>query len=372
MRALDATFSDGVEVLVLVFGDQPGLSKRVLLEALEALQPNVKGKDPRLVLGPTCDGGTYLIGLTRNLCSWISDAVDCTNTSKAVSKLVLRCQSARIPYTLLEELIDLDDLLDLELLLGEHPASCPRTTEVLRSFNKRKIPADRTEISVIIPTLNEERTLEKSIQSLRAQGLPPKEIVVVDCGSHDSTLQIANTLADCVVTVNRSGRAYQENVGAIGAKGDILLFLHADTLVSPTLLQSIAESMIHPDVVGGGANLAYIPHRLRYRALCTVRNRVSRSVGIFGMGSSFFVRRRIFHDLGRFDEKINEEGVEMSKKLRKHGRLVMLDEFIQTSARRYERSGFLRTFCAWGFTIALSLLGIHGSSIEKTIWRAVR
>jgi GT2 family glycosyltransferase len=158
----------------------------------------------------------------------------------------------------------------------------------------------------------------------------------------------------------------------MGAKGDIVLFLHADTLVSPTLLQNIGKTLIDPDVVGGGARLAYVPHRLRYRALCALRDRVSQRLGIFGMGPSFFVRRRLFHDVGGFDKEINEEGVDMSKRLRRHGRLVMLDEIVQASARRYERSGFLKTLCAWGFTVALSFMGIHGSSIEKYIWRVVR
>jgi len=372
VRTFEAAFASGDDVAVLVFGDQPALSKQLLLHALQVLQPSAKDGNPHLVLGPTCDGGTYLIGLTSKLRGWISGAIDCTDSSKAVSKLVLRSSSGQIACTILEELIDLDDSLDLELLLIKPPMSSPRTIKVLSSLKRGRMPSVGTEISVVIPTLNEERTLERSIRSLRTQQLPPKEIVVVDCGSHDRTLQIANELADRVVIVNRCGRAYQENVGAMGAKGDVLLFLHADTSVSPTLLQSIAESLVDPDVVGGGARLVYIPRRLRYRALCALRDRVSQRLGIFGMGPSFFVRRRLFHDEGRFDEEMNEEGVDMSKRLRTHGRLVMLDEVVKTSARRYERSGFFKTLCAWGFTVALSFLGIRGSSIEKYIWRIVR
>lgn len=372
VRAFETAFASGEDDAVLVFGDQSTLTKRVVLDALEALRPNVKGENPHLVLGPTCDGGTYLIGLTSKLRSWISDSIDCTNTSKAVSKLVVRAFSDQIPCTLLEELIDLDDLLDLELLLSKPPTRSPRTIRVLKSLEKGRMPSVGTEISVVIPTLNEEGTLERTLRSLRAQRLPAKEILVVDCGSHDRTLKIANELADRVVIVNRRGRAYQENVGAMGAKGDILLFLHADTLVSPTLLQSIANALVEPDVVGGGARLAYVPHRLRYRILCALRDRVSQRLGILGMAPSFFVSRRFFHDVGGFDEGINEEGVDMSKRLRTRGRLVMLEEVVQTSARRYEHSGFFTTLSAWGFTVALSFLGIRGSSIEKYIWRIVR
>jgi hypothetical protein len=103
-----------------------------------------------------------------------------------------------------------------------------------------------------------------------------------------------------------------------------------------------------------------------------LRDTISRALGIFGLGSSFFVRRRIFHDVGGFDEYTNEEGVDISKRLRRYGKLVMLDDFVQTSPRRYERCGFAQTLFAWAFTIALSYFGVHGSWIERHIWRVVR
>ncbi len=372
VHAFNTAFADGKDTAVLVFGDQPSLSRDALLSALKALKQGDMDKGKRLVLGPTCDGGTYLIGLTGKLRGWISDVIDCTNSSKAVSKLMVQSLNSRIPCVLLDELIDLDDLSDLDLLLRKPPTSAHRTVRVLRSLRRSGITGAGTEISVVIPTLNEEETLARIIRSLRTQRSSPKEIIVVDCGSSDRTLKTANDLADRVVVVNRCGRAHQENVGAMGAKADILLFLHADTLVSSNLLESIAEAAVEPEVVGGGARLTYFPHRLRYRALSALRDKVSEHLGVFGMGPSFFVRRPLFHDMGGFDEEINEEGVDMSKRLRPHGRLVMLNAVVQTSARRYERSGFLKTLSAWGFTVALSFLGIHGSSIEKYIWRIVR
>jgi len=302
----------------------------------------------------------------------MSYAIDCTNTSKAVSKLLVHGIRDQISHTLLKTLIDLDDLLDVDLLSRRPLSSAPRTASVLRSLMIDRKHFHGNGMSVIIPTLNEEKTLEKTISSLRSQGLPPKEIIVVDCGSQDRSLEIANAFADRVILAESCGRQYQENVGAMGAKGDILLFLHADASVSPTLSESIARTLSDQKVVGGGARLTHVPHRMRYQALCILRDRVSRVFGIYGMGSSFFVRRKVFNDVGGFDQEINEEGVDMSKKLRKYGRLVMLDEIVQTSARRYEQSGFFKTLCVWGFTIALSLLGVHARSIENYLWRIIR
>jgi glycosyltransferase A (GT-A) superfamily protein (DUF2064 family) len=372
VHAFQVTFADGQDASVMVFGDQPGLVKELLVEAFQDLLLGLGQKRPHLILGPTCDGGTYLIGLTSSLRNWMSSAIDCTNTGKAVSKLVVRGMASHTSHTILKELIDLDDPVDLGLLMRNPPASCQRTADVMSSLVTRRKPDCGTDLSVIVPTLNEENTLERTIRSLRGQQLPPKEIIVVDCGSQDRTLEIANAMADRVIVLGRCGRQYQENVGARGAKGDVLLFLHADTLVSPTLLRSVARVMEDEETVGGGARLRYFPCRMRYRALSVLRDAVSKALGIFGMGSSFFVRRDAFHDAGGFDEYVNEEGVVMSKRLRKSGKLVMLDDFVQTSARRYENCGFVRTLSAWAFTIALSYFGVRAGWIERHIWRVIR
>jgi GT2 family glycosyltransferase len=90
------------------------------------------------------------------------------------------------------------------------------------------------------------------------------------------------------------------------------------------------------------------------------------------MGSAFFIRRETFQALGGFDEEMNEEAVDMCKRLRALGRHVMLDETVRSSARRYERAGFTKTLLAWVFTIALTYFGIRAVSIEKYVWSVVR
>jgi glycosyltransferase A (GT-A) superfamily protein (DUF2064 family) len=371
-NAFDVAFNDGCDVSVMVFGDQPGLVKELIFDAFEPLVRGASKNGSHLVLGPTCDGGTYLIGLTSNLRKWMRGAIDCNNTSKAVSRLIVKIMTRRASYTLLRDLTDLDDPIDLQHLRRSKGVSV-RTARVLTSLViNRKPSAGALRFSVIIPTLDEEETLEKTIESLRTQRVVPGEVIVVDCGSRDRTLEIANAKADRVVVVGHCGRQYQENVGARGAKGDVLLFLHADTLAPPTLLESVATALEDERIMGGGARLRYFPSRVRYRVLCILRDRVSRLLGIFGLGSSFFVRRDVFHDLGGFNEKTNEEGVDMSKRLRKHGKLVMLDDFVQTSPRRYECCGFAPTLSAWAFTIALSYFGVHANWIERHIWRVVR
>jgi glycosyltransferase A (GT-A) superfamily protein (DUF2064 family) len=371
-NAAGRAIEDGNDAAIIVFGDQPGLDSAVVIEALRVLDDARQGNERCIVLGPTCDGGTYLIGVTGDLRDWLRHNIDCTDSSKAVGKLLVQARREGIESVLLDERLDLDDPLDLWLLKREPLPQALRTAQALKRINLASLPQAPFDLSIIIPTLEEEENLEKTIQSLRAQRSPRTEIIVVDGGSVDRTLEIANQYADRVVCVRNPGRQRQENVGSQGAKGTVLLFLHADTKPSPNLLSGIQEAMLDPIVLGGGAHLAYFPERLRYRVLCALREAVSRLLSIQGMGSSFFVRRDIFDRIGGFDERMNEEGVDMSKKLRQFGKVIILNEYIRTSARRFETLGFMRTVFLWALTVALSYLGVRAVSIEKYVWRVVR
>jgi glycosyltransferase involved in cell wall biosynthesis len=95
-------------------------------------------------------------------------------------------------------------------------------------------------LSVIIPTLDEEASISRAIRSCREAG--PCEVVVVDGGSRDRTVEIARGTADTVISASR-GRAVQMNAGAAAARGEILLFLHADTLLPPGSVTAVLDSL---------------------------------------------------------------------------------------------------------------------------------
>jgi uncharacterized protein len=370
--ALENAFGEGSDIAVLVFGDQAEIDGRLLRQALRTLEAAAEQKEQHLVLGPTCDGGTYLIGVTSTLASWLHDAIDCTSSNKAVSRLIVKARNSNVPVTILDELVDLDDIDDLNLIKSRPLSNHPRTESMIKTLPPVPFQDTGSTISVVIPTLNEEKTLESTIAPIRAQSCRT-EIIVVDGGSEDKTLETANRLADRVIVTNRRGRQHQENVGAMGARGDIILFLHGDTIIPPTFLQSITTSFRDPEKVAGGAHLMYSPpNRFRYKALCAFRDIMSKSLGISGMGSSFFIRRNMFWTLGGFDENMNEEAVDMCKRLRGVGKHIMLKEIVHTSARRYERTGFVKTVFAWALTVTLSYMGIRAVAIEKYVWRVVR
>ncbi len=111
---LKRAFNDGAEVAVLVFGDQAEIDEKLLLRAFQPLEVAAEKNEQRLVLGPTCDGGTYLIGLTSGIANWLHSSIDCTSSSTAVSKLIVQARDADLPLTLLDDLVDLDDIDDLK------------------------------------------------------------------------------------------------------------------------------------------------------------------------------------------------------------------------------------------------------------------
>lgn len=201
----------------------------------------------------------------------------------------------------------------------------------------RRIP----ELSIIIPVLNEASEIAQLLQRLqhfRAQG---SEIIVVDGGSADATLQLAAPLADRVCAAP-TGRGSQMNAGAAVARGGILLFLHADTRLPEAALASIRQAMergaawgrfdVH--IEGKAAGLALVAAMMNWR---------SRLTGIATGDQAVFVSRNAFVQLGGFPDIPLMEDIVFSKKMRAMGRPACLDEKVTTSGRRWEKHGVWRT-----------------------------
>ena len=109
-----------------------------------------------------------------------------------------------------------------------------------------------SEISIIIPTLNEEDFLQRTLRNLTLLSPPPKEILVVDGGSQDNTLKIVKEAGVSLLVAEKSGRSIQMNLGAKAASGDLLCFLHADTIVPDDLTAVIEKTLTDSTIAGGG------------------------------------------------------------------------------------------------------------------------
>lgn len=197
---------------------------------------------------------------------------------------------------------------------------------------------DRPFISVIIPTLNEEATIGDTLRRLHVQQ-EPFEVLVVDGGSTDETHAIAQSLGASVLTADR-GRAVQMNHGAERASGDVLLFLHADTLLPSNGLSVIRQALSEPNVTAGTFRLQFDRPTplLRFYAWCTRWPWVRLCFGDRGQ----FVRRSTFEAVGGYPDWPMYEDLELAARLKKHGGFRFLDAAVTTSARRFQQHGPLR------------------------------
>jgi rSAM/selenodomain-associated transferase 2 len=195
-------------------------------------------------------------------------------------------------------------------------------------------------ISVIIPALDEEAQLAEAVASARAPGVG--EIIVVDGGSRDATVHVARQHADLVLTAAR-GRAAQMNAGAFVARGDVLLFLHADTRLPPGFDSAVLDALADPGTVGGRFDVHLIPSTPLIRAVAELMNLRSRLSGIATGDQAIFVRRAVFEVIGGFETIPLMEDIALTRALKRRGRIACLRARVQTSSRRWLRDGPVRT-----------------------------
>jgi rSAM/selenodomain-associated transferase 2 len=196
------------------------------------------------------------------------------------------------------------------------------------------------QISVIIPTLNEEATLPVTLS--RLAGRSDTELIVVDGGSTDRTVEVARQFTPYVF-VSHTGRARQMNAGARHATGDILLFLHADTLLAAGALDEIQQQIITDGAVGGAFDLHIDSPRRLHRLVAKISSYRSRLLRLPYGDQGIFVWRQVFDALGSFPELPIMEDIAFGRRLRRTGRLTFISSGLTTSGRRWLANGVLKT-----------------------------
>lgn len=196
------------------------------------------------------------------------------------------------------------------------------------------------QLSIIIPTLNEEQWIERTLQAASAAA-PDAEILVVDGGSDDATVARASKHTQVIST--KRGRGKQLNAGVAATSGEVLLFLHADTLAEAEGITELLTVMRDRSILGGAFRMRFDVQTPLYKRIGhNVAQRSLRTKSYTG-DQAIFTSRHAFAQLGGYRDWPFMEDVDYSERMGKAGKVVLLTHEVETSARRHERWGLLRT-----------------------------
>ncbi|WP_414518324.1 TIGR04283 family arsenosugar biosynthesis glycosyltransferase [Nostoc sp. PCC 9305] len=215
-------------------------------------------------------------------------------------------------------------------------------------------------ISIIIPAINEAGNIKKAIATTQAN--LDVEVIVVDGGSSDDTVAIAQSLNVKVIS-SSPGRAVQMNAGAVAASGEILLFLHADTRLPTGFDEMICTALQQPGTVAGAFKLRIDASRLSLQWVEWGVNVRSHFYQMPYGDQAIFLTKEIFQQIGGFPELPIMEDFELMRRLKRIGRVVIIPTPVVTSARRWLQKGVLKTTLLNQIVIIAYLLGVSPERI---------
>ncbi len=217
-------------------------------------------------------------------------------------------------------------------------------------------------ISVVIPALNEGERIAAAVRSALRQVPRPLEVLVVDGGSGDGTVHEARAAGARVLAAPR-GRGRQLGAGAAAARGDVFVFLHADTVLPPGALAAVARALFERDAAGGRFRLAF-DRRHPVLDLIAWGSRFRARGAAYG-DAAFFARRDRYEASGGYEAVPLFEDVRFYRRLARTGRLAVLPLAVRTSSRRFLRRGPLRQLLANALLVAAHALGASPERLAR-------
>jgi len=310
----------GYQKVILIGTDIPGLMPDHIKEAFSRLDRY------DVVIGPSDDGGYWLVGMKGFFD--IFNGID-WGTDRVLHQTIELIKMNGATFYLLDELTDIDNLQDIQ---------------------KTGIRVDVPYISVIIPTLNEEENIRNAIKSARSAD---SEIIVVDGGSQDRTRQIARDQGARVMEFRR-GRAFQQNKGAEMAKGKVLLFLHADTMLPRDYTFHVFNLFMNPEYIVGAFRFRTDMSHPFMKIIEFIANIRARFLGLPYGDQALFMERSFFEAIGGFPCVPVAEDLYLMHRIRKMGKVRIVPVNAITSSRKWKNYGIVKiTYLHWKVLLSL-------------------
>ncbi|MGI8468149.1 MAG: TIGR04283 family arsenosugar biosynthesis glycosyltransferase [Pyrinomonadaceae bacterium] len=223
------------------------------------------------------------------------------------------------------------------------------------------------EISVIVPTFNEELTIKKTLEALaRLQNI--SEVIIVDGGSTDKTTEIVENFKEIknlrLVNFGVANRGKQLHEGTKHAAHEIFWFIHADARPVQGSGRQIKALMRYREVVGGNFVMVFAGNTRWARFLTWLYSNLRKSGFIYGE-SAIFARRETYQKMKGFKPFPMFEDLDFAKRLRRRGRFVHINLPVTTSARRFENRSFVWRFLKWSLLNGFYWVGIPARLMPK-------
>lgn len=219
-------------------------------------------------------------------------------------------------------------------------------------------------LSVVVPVLDEETVIASTLAAIRRGAGTADELVVVDGGSRDRTIELASEAGAVVLRTGR-GRGRQMNAGAAQARGDVLLFLHADTLLPAGYRAELENVLADPAVRWGRFDVAFDEAGPLLRGIARLISWRSRLFRSATGDQAMFVRTEVFEAVGGYREALLFEDVDLARRLRARGKMGIPAGRVVTSSRRWRRRGVWATTLRMWTLKSLYLAGVSSDRLAR-------